>query len=350
MCIKPQQSFKEAGVKTRSSLSVCQWSRERSLSVLCQSLNMKVLYKSNPISELIGVGKPGQQDGEIGLCGFPGTPLPKRSSWISRRFLWPVGPAFTPTSLPRLVRHVGQGLFWYNHRRPHGLHTSHTSTLATLGSPCLVTTGSKGCCGNWSHGCGSAAWACWVSDVHTLLYTWILCSPRRAAGADLPCDSGSSDTRAWVSLASRCFSGQLRILGGGSVFAVETSSTVCWRAGNCAKELSKGCMQWLGWGWCLPFISYSHLAGGWDVWLTVPAARWSPERTSPRGRLRAICSWRVDLLHGCWDGARHSTGLQGSLFTALPASTGRGWVGLGVLQLRVLCFVSNRKYNTIVFM
>lgn len=29
------------------------------------------------IGEVIGAGKPGQQDGEIGLCGFPGTPLPK---------------------------------------------------------------------------------------------------------------------------------------------------------------------------------------------------------------------------------------------------------------------------------
>lgn len=32
------------------------------------------------------------------------------------------------------------------------------------------------------------------------------------------------------------------------------------------------------------------------------------------------------------------------------ASTARGWVGLGALQMRVLCFVSTRKYNTIVFM
>lgn len=73
---------------------------------------MKVLYKSNLIWELIEVGKPGQWDGEIGLCGFPGTPLPRRSSCISRRFLWPVGPAFTLTSLPRLWRHIGQGLFY----------------------------------------------------------------------------------------------------------------------------------------------------------------------------------------------------------------------------------------------
>lgn len=135
--------------------------------------------------------------------------------------------------------------------------------------------------------------------------------------------------------------------GGNGVFAVETSSAVCRRAGNGAKWLSKGRVQQFGRGWCLPFIPCSHLAGGLGFWLAAPAAGWSPERTSAHGTLGAICSWRVDLLGGCWDGA----GLQGcSLFMALPASTGRGWVGLGVLHLRVSCFVSNCKYNTIVFM
>lgn len=61
MWIKPQQSFVETGVRTRSSLSMCWWPKERNFSVLCQSLNVKVLYKSNLICELIGVGKPGQQ-------------------------------------------------------------------------------------------------------------------------------------------------------------------------------------------------------------------------------------------------------------------------------------------------
>lgn len=49
-------------------------------------------------------------------------------------------------------------------------------------------------------------------------------------------------------------------------------------------------------------------------------------------------------------GVRLSAGLQDcSLFTALPAGKCRSRVGLSVLQLRVLCFVLNRKYNTIVF-
>lgn len=95
--IKPQKSFAEAGVRTRSSLSMCQWSRERNFSILCKSLNTKVLYKPNLICELIGVGKPGQRYGEIELCGFPGTPLPKRSSFIWIMFLWPAGQVFTPS-------------------------------------------------------------------------------------------------------------------------------------------------------------------------------------------------------------------------------------------------------------
>lgn len=76
------------------------------------------------------------------------------------------------------------------------------------------------------------------------------------------------------------------------------------------------------------------------------------------GHLRGavhVASWEL-FAPGGWVGSveagmESGTRLQGcSLFMALPASTACGWVGLGVLQLRVLCFVSNRKYNTIVFM
>lgn len=145
------------------------------------------------------MGKPGQRCGETGLCGFPGTPLPKRSSFIWVIFLWPAGQAFTPSSLCQdccvmLVK-------VYFDTTPDGVTCCTTAeltfqppweALAWLTSG--LTTESEGLCGSWGDDCSSASTVCWVLDVPTLLYTLILCNPCRETGTGLPCDSESGDT------------------------------------------------------------------------------------------------------------------------------------------------------------
>lgn len=165
-----------------------------------------------------------------------------------------------------------------------------------------------------------------------------------------------------MSLASRCFSGQLRILLGGWVgffFPVETSSAACRRAGNSAEWLEQGSYPavWLQAGALLSFCAPSVLL--WRWWFfwhrqtrlcQMPRAHCTcsrvvdPERVAglglgPSSELGAICSWRLDLWPR-WAASTaemriwHMAGLQDcSLFTALSACKYRSRVGLSVVQL-----------------
>lgn len=93
--------------------------------------------------------------------------------------------------------------------------------------------------------------------------------------------------------------------------------------------------------------------------LAAPAAGWgSQERVAGLG-LGTCGKLGAEVGFALWPrraastaemGVRHGAALQDcSLFTALPACRCRSRVGQSVLRPRVLCFVLNCKYNTIVF-
>ena len=142
------------------------------------------------------MGKPGQWYGEIGLCGFPGTPLPKRSSFIWIMVLWPAGQVFTPS----LCQDCCVILVKVYFDTTADSVACCTTAKPTFRPPWEALTSSpatecEGCCGNFSDGCSSASTVYWVLDVPTLLYTLILCNPCRETGTGLPCDSESGNTR-----------------------------------------------------------------------------------------------------------------------------------------------------------
>ena len=146
------------------------------------------------------MGKPGQRHGETGLCGFPGAPLPERSSFIWVMFLWPAGQAFPPTSRCQdrcviLVKvyfgTAASGLTCCTTAEP----TFQPLREALGWRPGALAWDRTGAVGSWSGGCSSAATVCWALDVPALLYTLILCNPCRGTGPSLPCDSEGSDTR-----------------------------------------------------------------------------------------------------------------------------------------------------------
>lgn len=254
--------------------------------------------------------------------------------------LCPAGQAFTPKSVPRLLHHIGQGLFRYNHWWLHVLHNSRTTLPSTLGNFCIVpsspATESKGLCGSWVSGHNLASTGCWVLNVLTPLYTWILCNPCRASGMGLPCDSEGSDRRGWMTLVSRCSSGQWRIwLGDGWWFSFGNIQSHLQKGWKLRNGLSKTHSPWFV---HRPVLCTTLLMGVsvfWDWFYLVPGACCACGRAlglggaAGCGHLRA---WHIPLVDVL---LQHADAMAGWDF---------------VLQLRVFCFVLNCKYNTIVFM